>query len=359
MISFELSDEQNIIQSMMNDFATNVLRAEARRVDDDAKIDEKLLARLWETELVQSQAADDCERSPVTSAIVLEELAAADASFALALAAPMAYVQAIADHGSAKQRSELLGAFTGPLYQAAAIALAEPSFGFDVSNLATNAILSGETFTLNGKKAMVSFASQCSHFLVIANSNGAADAFIVPSNSPGVSVAGPKRTLGLRALELAEVTFENVAVPISMRLGEGNGANIQKLIDSARVGLSAIMTGLSRSVVDYVIPYTKERIVHGTALARKQKIAFDIADMHMETEAMRWMTWKAAWELEANVPATKSAQLAYTYGSGQVMSIADRGLQALGGHGYVTAHPVEMWYRNARALGVLEGLAGV
>ena len=359
MISFELSEEQNIIRSTMNRFATDVLLPEARRVDEECRIDEGLLAQLWATELVQAGAEEDMYRSPVTSAIVLEEIAGADATLALALASPMAFVQAVADHGSTRQRDEVLRSFSGPTFQAAAVVIAEPNFGFDVSNLRTVATATDDGHMLHGRKAMVPFGAKCSHFLVIAQRDNLPDAFIVPRETAGVTVSEPKGTLGLRALELTDVTFDGVRTPASMRLGEGNGADVQAIIDSARVGLAAIMTGLSRAVVNYVIPYTKERIVHGTALARKQKIAFDIADMHMEAEAMRWMTWKAAWELETKRPATKAAQLAYTYASAQTMSVADRGLQALGGHGYVTAHPIEMWYRNSRSLGVMEGLAGV
>jgi len=360
MISFELSEEQKIAQSTMGEFAKAVLSPEARRIDNDSKIDAGVLKSLWETGIVQSQVSEDGEaRSPVTNAIILEELAAADASLALALASPMGYVQAIVDHGSAKQRAELLKAFTGGKFQAAAVAMMEPSFGFDVSKFATTAKKSGADFVLSGKKAMVPLASQCSHFLVIATNDGAADAFIVPRDAAGVKVAAPKGTLGLRGLELAEVSFENVKVPAAMRLGEGNGADVQKIIDSGRVGLTAVMTGLGRAVMEYTIPYVKERVVHGTPLGQKQKVAFDIADMHMDIESMRWMNWKAAWQLEAKESATKQAQLAYTYASEKVVNIADNGVQSFGGHGFVKAHPIEMWYRNARSVSVLEGAAGV
>ena len=101
-----------------------------------------------------------------------------------------------------------------------------------------------------------------------------------------------------------------------------------------------------------MIPYTKDRVVHGTALAQKQTIAFNIADMHMGIEAMRWMTWQAAWELEANRPATRSAQLAYTYGGSQTMTIADNGVQAMGGHGAAVGFGPEHHCHN------LEGFHG-
>jgi alkylation response protein AidB-like acyl-CoA dehydrogenase len=358
VITFELSEEQQIAQSTIREFAQAVLRPVAQRADTDCKIGQKELDAIWSTEIVQAQATEE-GRSPILNALLLEELGAADATLALAVAAPMAFVQAIADQGSEKQRQALLTAFSGPKYQAAAVAVMEPSFRFDASRFDTKADRKGDNYTLNGVKAFVPLASHCSHFLVVAESEGVADAFVVPRQSSGVTVRKPKGTLGLCALELAEVAFEGVSVPSAMRLGEHNGCDVQKIIDSARIGLSAISTGLGRSVLDYVIPYTKERVVHGSALARKQAIAFRIADMHIEVEAMRWMSWRAAWEMETAQNATRSAQLAYTYAAEQVMSIADEGVQAFGGHGFVRAHPIEMWYRNARSISVLEGVAGV
>jgi alkylation response protein AidB-like acyl-CoA dehydrogenase len=358
VITFELSEEQEIARTTIREFAQNVLRPIAQKADTDARIGDDVLDAIWSTEIVQAQASDE-GRSPILNAILLEEFAAADATLALAVAAPLAFVHAVAEQGSSKQREALLKAFGGPSYKAAAVAIMEPSFRSDVSRLETRAVKDGEDYILTGKKGFVPLASSCRYFLVIAESNGAADAFIVPSSSEGVRVQQPKGTLGLCALGLAEVHFDGVAVPASMRLGEHNGCDVQKIIDAARVGLSAISTGLGRSVLDYVIPYTKDRVVHGTALARKQAIAFRIADMHIEVEAMRWMSWRAAWELETSQNATRSAQLAYTYAAEQVLSIADEGVQAFGGHGFVRAHPIEMWYRNARSLSVLEGVAGV
>lgn len=358
MISFELSEEQKIVQSTMREFGKNVLRPESRKTDDAAELTDELLSALWSTGVVQSQLDEEQGGSSVTNAIVLEELGFADAAMAVTLAASLGFAQAIASQGSPAQR-ELLGEFANGDFKQGAIALTEPGSGSDLLKPSTKARRSGDGYVLQGVKSMVPLAGRCSHFLVIADNEGALDAFIVPADAAGVSVEDSHGTLGLKAARMGQVSFNNVTIPASMRLGEGNGADIQKLVDSARVGLSAIMTGVSRAVMEYVIPYTKDRIVHGTALAQKQTIAFNIADMYMWIESMRGMTWHAAWELEARRPATRMAQLAYTYGGQQAMTIADNGVQAMGGHGFVKAHPMEMWYRNARALSVLEGAVGV
>ena len=118
------------------------------------------------------------------------------------------------------------------------------------------------------------------------------------------------------------------------------------------------MSGLSRAVLDAALPYTKERVVHGEAIAKKQSVAFKIADMHIAIEAMRWMGLRAATEIDARQPATRSARLAQVYASNAAMRIADEGVQIFGGHGFVRDLPLEMWYRNARSLSVLDGLVG-
>ena len=107
------------------------------------------------------------------------------------------------------------------------------------------------------------------------------------------------------------------------------------------------------------MPYAKERVAFGEAIAKKQSIAFRLAEMHMEVECMRWMTWKAASQLEQGLDATKAAHLARQYAAEKAMWISDNGIQVLGGHGFIREHPVEMWYRHARTLGVLEGTAAV
>ena len=153
------------------------------------KIGRDALDAIWSTEIVQAQATED-GRSPVLNAILLEELAAADATIALAVAAPMAFVQAVVDQGSSKQRDTILKEFAGRAYKAAAITVMEPSFDADVSRLQTRASKSGDDYVIDGKKAFVPLASECTHFLVVAESGGSADAFIVPRESKGVRVAG-------------------------------------------------------------------------------------------------------------------------------------------------------------------------
>jgi alkylation response protein AidB-like acyl-CoA dehydrogenase len=359
MISYELSEEQSIVRSMIGDLAAQYVRPAARRMDDAGSFDDAVLAALWSTQIIQSQASDDMERSAVTNAIVLEELGAADASLALATAATLGYACAIRDQGSATQRAALEAQLQTDTFSAAAIALMEPRFGATTAGFTMAATRADDAFVLSGTKIHVPLAARCSHFLVVAECAGRTEAFIVPSDCAGVRIAEPRGTLGVRAAALADVHFDGVQVPPAMRLGEDGGADIQRIIDGSRIALAAIMAGMNRETLGYVIPYVKERRIDGTPLAQRQSIAFNIADSHIDTEAMRWMTWKAAWQLEQRASSTRQAQLAFSFAGERTMAIADTGLQALGGHGFVKENPLEMWYRNARTLSVLEGVAGV
>ena len=130
---------------------------------------------------------------------------------------------------------------------------------------------------------------------------------------------------------------------------------MRRLLGHSRAALASLMVGLSRAVLEYAVPYAKDRVAFDQAIAQKQAIAFRLADMHIETEASRWLAWKAASEIEAGRDATRATHQARAYAAEKCMWIADQGVQVLGGHGFIREHPVEMWYRNARTLGVLEG----
>jgi alkylation response protein AidB-like acyl-CoA dehydrogenase len=148
-------------------------------------------------------------------------------------------------------------------------------------------------------------------------------------------------------------------VPAASRLGGDAGIDGRRLLASARTGLGAVMLGLSRAVMEYAIPYAKDRIAFGEAIARRQTVAFWLSDMRIEIDSMRWLVWQAASSLERSSDATRTAHLARAYAAEACMKIADDGLQVLGGHGFIREHPVELWYRSARTLGVLEGTVAV
>lgn len=362
MISFGPTEEQEVARDAMREFAASAIRPIARRCDEDSKTPDEFLEQTWQLGLVSTQIPEAYggggeARSPITNVLVLEELAHGDAGLALAALAPALFAMPVVEFGTEAQQRELLPLFCGERFHAASLALVEPGPCFDPTALRTRAERKGDGFVLSGVKCFVPLADRASHFLVLARENGgdSVQAYIVPRDAAGLTIAAPEKNLGVRALTTGTLTFERVELPATARLGGDAGCDARRIVNLARTAHSAVLVGVSRAVMEYAIPYAKDREAFDEAIAKKQAIAFTLADMCIEVDAMRWMVWQAASRLENGFDATREAQLARTYCAKQAMKIADDGVQVLGGHGFIREHPVELWYRNARTLGVLDG----
>jgi alkylation response protein AidB-like acyl-CoA dehydrogenase len=165
--------------------------------------------------------------------------------------------------------------------------------------------------------------------------------------------------MGVRALPLAELALDGVTLPADARLGGPDGPDLRSLVARGRVGLAALGIGVARAAFELARDYAKERHAFGAPIATKQAIAFKLADMAIEIDAMRLLAWEAAWKLDSGQPATREAALVKHYASQSALGIADNALQVLGGHGYIREHPVELWLRNARGFATFDGLAVV
>lgn len=367
MITFELTKEQTLIQKTAKEFAAGELRDIARDCDESSEIPKKVLDKAWEMGLANAAVPESYDgigmaRSVVTSALICEELGYGCASIAAAIMAPSTFIQPIIDFGTDDQKAKYLPLYSGEKFAAAAAALHEPNFTFDVTNLKTVAKQEGNEWVLNGVKRLVPFGNIANHFLVIAkmgDQTGLANigAFIVPKDAKGVAIdTEPEKTMGLKPLPKAKIILDNVIVPDDDRLGNAKGIDGRRLINTIRVANSAICVGLSKAVLDASVPYAKERVAFGEPIAKRQAIAFMLSEMHAEIESMRWMVWKAASQLDQNSDATKATTLAQHYVNKNCVIIADNGVQIFGGHGYIRDLPLEMWLRNACTLTVMEGV---
>lgn len=369
MISFGPTEEQELIRDTVRGFAQSQLREMARDADEASRVPDDLLARSWELGLANGSIPEELggggiARSPVTSAIVLEELGCGDVSLGAAAMAPALFVHPVVDFGTIEQQEEYLPLFTRSEYHVGAVALHEPNFGYDAANMQAIAEPKGEAFSITGKKRLVAMGDRASHFLVVARGareglNGL-EAFIVPRDAKGLTIApDAEKTLGFNSLPKVALDLDRVEVPATARLGGERGIDGAQLVNSVRLGSVALGLGLARGILEYSIPYAKERIAFGGPIAKKQTIAFWLADMQIEISSIRWLLWKAASQLEQGLDATKATVLATTYAKREIMRIADNGLQIFGGHGYIRDYPVEMWYRNARAITILEAVSAL
>jgi len=368
VISFGPTEEQQVARDAMREFATDAMRPIARASDEAGAVPAEFLEQAWQlgltaTQIPEAYGGGGEARSPLVNALVLEELAFGDAALALAALAPSLFALPVLEFGTEAQKQAHLPRFCTDRYAVASLALVEPAPAFDPIGLRAKAERKGDGWVLSGTKCFVPMADRASHFLVLARNGGGeglegVSAFIVPRDSAGLSIS-PEQNLGLRALPTGTLALERVEIPAEARLGGDDGIDAQRLVNLSRTALAAVSVGLARAVMEYAIPYAKQREAFDEAIARKQAIAFALADMRIETDAMRWLTWKAASRLERGLDATREAHLARLYCARQAMKIADDGVQVLGGHGFIREHPVELWYRNARTIGVLEGTVAI
>jgi alkylation response protein AidB-like acyl-CoA dehydrogenase len=205
---------------------------------------------------------------------------------------------------------------------------------------------------------MVPFASQAEAMIVYARLGDRTQGFIVPKNARGLEIGERQKLLGIHALPVYQVRLEGVRVPKENRLGGPEGHDFAPVLDASRIATAAVAVGLSRAAFEYSRDYAKDRDVFGVKAAQKQAIAFMLAEMATEIEAIRLLTWEAAWMVDnQKEQASKQAYLAQIGAMDMAMLVTDRAVQILGGHGYIREHPVERWMRNGRGIATLTGLA--
>jgi alkylation response protein AidB-like acyl-CoA dehydrogenase len=295
------------------------------------------------------------EQAATTSALVGEALAHGDMGIAYAALAPGAVATAIGHWGTPEQEATYLPAFSGEDVPAAALALLEPRPLFDPLKLETTARRDGEDWILSGAKSLVARASECELFIVAAAVDGENPAlFVIEPGAKGLSVQD-EPAMGLRPAATGRLLLEDVRVPGTALLGEGDRDSYVECVQRARIAWCALAVGASQAVLDYVIPYVNERTAFGEPVSNRQAVAFGVSDIGIESSGMRLATYRAASRADQGQEFGREAALARKLCAAKGMEIGSEGVQLLGGHGFVKEHPVERWYRDLRAAGVMEG----
>ena len=355
-------DDQKMILETVEDFAKEILRPAARHADDAATYPPDLNAKAAELGITAINIPEDFDgiaahRSTVTNALVAEALAYGDMGLALPILAPGGVASAVTHWGSADQQATYLREFAGENVPQACVAIAEPHALFDPTALKTTAVRTPSGYRLNGVKSLVPAAADAELFIVGAQLSGKPTLFIVESSTKGVSIKADP-SMGIRAAALGRVDLDNVSVPLSARLGEDDATDddYSEAIALARLGWAALAVGTAHAVLDHVMPYIKERQAFGEPIAHRQAVAFMTANIAIELDGLRLITWRGASRAEQGLSFAREAALAKRLGTDKGMQIGLDGVQLLGGHGYTKEHPVERWYRDLRAIGVAEGV---
>ncbi|OBF53221.1 butyryl-CoA dehydrogenase [Mycobacterium sp. 852002-50816_SCH5313054-b] len=355
-------DEQKMIVETLDEFAEEVLRPAAHDADEAATYPPDLIAKAAELGITAINIPEDFEgiaahRSSVTNVLVAEALAYGDMGLALPILAPGGVASALTHWGSADQQATYLHEFAGENVPQACVAIAEPQPLFDPTRLKTTAVRTPSGYRLEGVKSLVPAAADAELFIVGAQLDGKPALFIVESSTKGLAVKADP-SMGIRAAALGQVELSGVSVPLSARLGgdEASSDDYSEAIALSRLGWAALAVGTSHAVLDYVVPYVKEREAFGEPIAHRQAVAFMCANIAIELDGLRLITWRGAARAEQGLPFTREAALAKRLGTDKGMQIGLDGVQLLGGHGYTKEHPVERWYRDLRAIGVAEGV---
>ena len=358
-----------MVRDVVTAFAVEQIRPAARAADESISVSPELVAKSWELGLVRGCLPENVggygdPRIAVTGAIVAEELAYGDLSYAFHVLAPRLFAFPVMEMGTEAQRQRYLPPLAGDNFVPATAAMMEPSFDFDPADMGTIAQPGTANYIINGVKCYVPLAAESETLLVYAAERPAeglagVEAFLVSRDLPGLQISEREKNMGVKGLATYELTLDRCQVPAENRLGGEQGINFSRLLSQARVAMSAMAVGVARAAFEYARDYAKERKAFGAPIATKQAIAFMLAEMAIEVDAMRLLTWEAASSLDKGNDALKQSYQARNYSAAAVLTVADNALQILGGHGYIREHPVEMWLRNARAFGVVEGWAMV
>ncbi len=251
-----------------------------------------------------------------------------------------------------------------------AFALTEPDSGSDAASLKTSAVPDGDTYLLNGTKRYITNAPDAGLFTVMARTNsdipGAAgiSAFLVPADTPGLSVGSLEEKMGQRGAHVADVVLENCRVDASQMIGgparEGEGfGTAMKVLDRGRLHISAVCVGIAERLIDDAVAFAKSRVQFGVPIARHQLVQAMLADSKTEAYAARTMVLDAARRRDDGENVTLHASCAKLFASEMVGRVADRAVQIHGGAGYIADYPVERFYRDVRLFRLYEGTSQI
>jgi alkylation response protein AidB-like acyl-CoA dehydrogenase len=354
------TDEQQMLRETFRDFARERLRPAAQAADAACAAPAELLDQAGELGLTMLGVPEELggavtERSTVTSILIAEALAWGDMGLAAAVLAPAGAGTALTLWGDADQQATYLPALVGEDPPAAALALLEPQPLFDPFALRSRVRADGGDLILSGEKALVPLAGSAELFVVAAaDADGRPALFIVEAATPGVDVE-PEPAMGVRPAATGRLRLRDVRLPAGARLGDGDPEVYAECVHRARLAWCALAVGASQAVLDYVIPYVNERVAFGEPISHRQAVAFAVADMAIELEGMRLLTWRAAARADEGRSFGHEVALARRLTAEKGMRIGSEGVQLLGGHGFIKEHPVERWYRDLRAAGLMEG----
>ncbi|HTN64864.1 MAG TPA: acyl-CoA dehydrogenase [Burkholderiaceae bacterium] len=363
------TDDQRMIRDSARDFARERLAPNAAAWDKAAQLPNEIVSEMGALGLLGMIVPEEwggTYTDYTAYALAMEEIAAGCASCATLMSVHNSVgCGPILKFGTDAQKQAYLPALaSGSMI--GAFALTEPQAGSEAHNLKTRAELKNGQWVLNGSKQFTTNGQRAGMIIVFAVTDPALgkkgiSAFIVPSNSPGLTVGRPEHKMGIRASDTCAITFDNCTIPEQNLLGEaGAGLKIAlSNLEGGRIGIAAQAIGIARAALDDALRYAGERTQFGKHLAEHQSIANMLADMATRLNAARLLTHHAAQMRTAGLPCLSEASQAKLFASEAAEWICSKAIQIHGGYGYLEDYPVERHYRDARITQIYEGTSEI
>lgn len=367
--SFELTEEERLIQQTARDFANDRIVPIAAENDRQGRFSKKVLKEMADLGFMSMLIPEEyggVGLGNFSLALVLEEINRACASTGVTMSVHNSLASSpIIRYGSDETKKKFLPRMaTGELL--GAYALSEAGAGSDAASLQCRATKDGDYYVLNGTKSWVTTGAEAGIFVVMVRTNPGErskgiSSFVVERNTPGFSIGKKENKLGLRASSTVQLVFEDARVPARQILGkEGEGFKIaMETLDGGRIGIAAQAVGIAKASLDASVAYANEREQFGKKIARFQAIQWKLADMATSIDAARLLMYRAARLRDAGEPHTQEAAMAKLFASEMSNRAAREAVQIHGGAGYLKDFPVERYYRDARITEIYEGTSEV
>jgi len=361
---FKLTEQQEAIRKTVGDFARKEIAPHILQWEEDGEMPREVfekLAALGLLGLLIPEEYGGIEGDYMTLAVVYEELATQTGGACMEFAIHSTVEHSILGYGSGEQKRRYLKDLVEGR-TLAAFALTEPCAGSDAAAIETFARREDDSYVLNGTKCFITNGGRADVYMVMAKTDkekGAKGitAFLIDKGTPGLAFGKTEKKLGCQYSPSRELIFEECRIPASCRLGqEGEGFKAALVnIDGARICAAATGLGLAQAALNCAVEYSKQRVAFGAPLATFQGLQFMMADMAVEVEASRLLTYQAAGLRDNGEPAIYAASMAKLYATDVGMKVTTDALQILGGYGYTKDFPVERYFREAKAAQIAEG----
>jgi alkylation response protein AidB-like acyl-CoA dehydrogenase len=368
-VNFSFSEEQEAIRRTARDVAEKVLapgaaaREEARTFPT-AELRE--LGRLGLLGIAVPEALGGSEAGVVAVSLVMQELARADASIAVAVSVTNMVAELISKVGTAEQARAWVPRLVSGELVCGAFALSEPQAGSDPAALRCAAVKTAGGWSLTGTKQWITCGDRAGCIVVWAMTDAGAGhkgitAFLVPGGAPGLSVGRLEDKMGLRGSSTAQLVLDGVEVGDDAVLGGvGGGFRLAMMaLDGGRIGISSQAIGIARGALEAAVKYATEREQFGQPIIRHQAIGNMLADAATWLDAATLMTLRAAQKKQDGLPFTREASMAKLFATEHAGRICDIALQVHGGYGYTKDFPVERAYRDVRVTRIYEGTSEI